>query len=82
MIFSKKIIDQIGGLWAEQGFQLEDLESVLMEIKEESAEDNMRTMKDGSGIAKNPVDVLFERASPDIKFTLDFSFLPSSGIWH
>ena len=71
----KKIIDQIGGLWAEQGFQLEDLESVLMEIKEESAEDNMRTMKDGSGIAKNPVDVLFERASPDIKFTLDFSFL-------
>ena len=70
----KKIIDQIGGLWADEGFQLEDLESVLLEIKADAAEDNMRSMKDGSEIAKNPVDVLFEKASPDIKFTLDFSF--------
>jgi len=71
----KKIINKISGLWAERGFPLEDLEAVLAEIKEDAAEDNMRTMEDGSEIAKNPVDVLFEKASPDIKFTLDFDFV-------
>lgn len=70
----KKIINQIGGLWAEEGFPLEDLESVLADIKADAAEDNARTLKDGSEIAKNPTDVLFETASPDIRFELDFSF--------
>ena len=71
----KKIIDQISGLWGDRGYPLEDLSATLAEIKAESMEMNTRQLKDGSFASRNPIDVVFETASPDIKFTLDLSFI-------
>ena len=68
------VIDKIGGLWAERGFPLEDLGMTLKGIAEESAIDNVDASADGQQIAKNPVEKLLERASPDIRFTINYSF--------
>ena len=68
------VIDKIGGLWAERGFPLEDLGMTLEGIAEEAAIDNASTSKDGQEIAKNPVEKILEKAKPDIRFTINYSF--------
>tara|TARA_B100000795_G_scaffold65527_1_gene44610 strand:- start:1670 stop:2626 length:957 start_codon:yes stop_codon:yes gene_type:complete len=68
------VIDKIGGLWAERGFPLEDLGMTLKSIAKEAAIDNVDASSDGQQIAKNPVEKMLETASPDIKFTINYSF--------
>lgn len=68
------VIDKIGGLWAERGFPLEDLGMTLKSIAQEAAIDNVDASSDGQQIAKNPVEKMLETASPDIKFTINYSF--------
>ena len=68
------VIDKIGGLWAERGYPLEDLGMTLKGIAEEAAIDNVSDSKDGQQIAKNPVEKMMEKASPDIQFTINYSF--------
>ena len=51
---------------------LESYRSCL--LAEEAAIDNASTSKDGQEIAKNPVEKILEKAKPDIKFALNYSF--------
>lgn len=63
------MIEKIGAEMAKDGFQLELLQAKLDIIKNERAEEAVRTTKDGSGtVAISPIDKLRQVAKTDIEF--------------
>lgn len=67
------VINQIGKMFNERGFQLVDLEARLNKIAQKQAEDAVNSSKtSGASINKNPMDQLLETARPDIRLALDY----------
>lgn len=67
------VISKINGLMAERGFPLKNAESVLKSLEQESAEVNLTTSKDGSGISESPIDKLKRTAKADIVIQLTWT---------
>ena len=60
------VISKIGGLMADRGFPLVDLESSIKSIQSESAEDAVLTSKNGASVSESPIDRLRKNAKADI----------------
>ena len=60
------VISSINGMMAERGFPLKNLESALKTLESNSAEDAMRTSKEGAEVNENPIDALKKVAKADI----------------
>jgi hypothetical protein len=67
------VISKINTLMAERGFPLKNLESVLKIVEQQTAQDNMRTSKEGSSLAESPLDVLKKTAKADIIMQLTYT---------
>jgi hypothetical protein len=65
-------IGAINTMMTERGFNLRRLETALQEIKMQAARDAANTGRDGSAIAKNPLDALSEVAKADLWMELSF----------
>lgn len=59
----------------ERGFQHEDLQSLLKDMKRERAEELANTA-DGDGTEKGEMDELMQQARPDIRVDLDYAVKP------
>ncbi len=66
----KLVINKIGGLFADRGFNLVDLSAKLQSLKTKAAEDAVNTSKSGAAVATNPMDQLLQTARPDIAIRL------------
>lgn len=68
------VITKMGGIMADRGFPLKDLEQELRNLERESAELEMLTSREsGAGIAESPIDRLKRTAQADIILDLDFT---------
>ncbi len=68
------VITKMGGIMADRGFPLKDLEQELRNLERQSAELEMLTSTEtGSGIAESPIDRLKRVAQADIILDLDFT---------
>ena len=68
------VITKMGGIMADRGFPLKDLEQELRSLERESAELAMLTSRESSaGIAESPIDRLKRVAQADIILDLDFT---------
>jgi len=68
------VITKMGGIMADRGFPLKDLEQTLKNIETESAELSMMASKSsGADINETPVDVLRRTAKADIIMDLDYT---------
>jgi hypothetical protein len=67
------VIAKINTLMSERGFPLKNLESVLKNVEQQTAQDNMRTSKEGSSLAESPLDVLKKTAKADIIMQLTYT---------
>lgn len=59
----------------ERGFQHEDLQSLLKDMKRERAEE-LANAADGDGAEKGAMDELMQQARPDIRVDLDYAVKP------
>ncbi len=70
----RQVITKMGGIMADRGFPLKDLEAELRSMEQASAEMDMLTSTEtGAGIAESPVDRLKRVAQADIILDLDFT---------
>ncbi|MFZ4797702.1 MAG: DUF6175 family protein [Bacteroidia bacterium] len=61
------VIGKINTMFSDRGFSLKNLESVMKDLEQQSAEDAMTSStKSGASLAENPLDKLFKRAKADI----------------
>ena len=61
------VIGKINTLFADRGFPLKNLESVIKDLEQQSAEDAMTASKtSGAALAESPLDKLLKRAKADI----------------
>ena len=60
------VIGKINTMMADRGFPLVNLESVLKNLEEQSAEDAMTMSRSGSDLAESPLDALRRTARADI----------------
>lgn len=60
------VIGKINTLMADRGFPLKNLESVLKNLEQQSAEDAMMMSKSGSDLTESPLDALKRVAKADI----------------
>jgi hypothetical protein len=67
------VIAKINTLMSDRGFPLKNLESVLKNVEQQTAQDNMRTSKEGSSLAESPLDVLKKTAKADIIMQLTYT---------
>jgi hypothetical protein len=67
------VIAKINTLMSERGFPLKNLESVLKNVEQQAAQDNMRTSKEGSSLSESPLDVLKKTAKADIIMQLTYT---------
>lgn len=67
------VIAKINTLMADRGFPLKNLESVLKNVEQQTAQDNMRSSKEGSSLAESPLDVLKKTAKADIIMQLTYT---------
>ncbi|WP_346855100.1 DUF6175 family protein [uncultured Draconibacterium sp.] len=65
-------ISKINTMMADRGFPLVNLESVLRNMEQESAEIAMLTSKSGGGISESPIDILQRTANADIIMQLTY----------
>lgn len=68
-----QVISQINGIMADRGFPLKNMESSIKSLEMNSAEDAMRTSKDGSDIVETPIDALKKIAKADIIIQLTWT---------
>ena len=66
-------ITKLGGIMADRGFPLKDLEQELKNLAQEAAETAAMQGKDGGDVAESPIDKLKRTAKADIILDLDFS---------
>lgn len=59
----------------DRGFQHEDLQSLLKDMKRERAEEMANAM-DGDGFEKGAMDELLQQARPDIRVDIDYTVTP------
>lgn len=67
------VIGKINTLMSDRGFPLKNLETVLKNIEQQAAQDNMRTSKGGSTLAESPLDKLKKSARADIIMQLTYT---------
>jgi hypothetical protein len=67
------VIAKINTLMSERGFPLKNLETVLKNVEQQTAMDNMRSSKEGSSLAESPLDVLKKTAKADIIMQLTYT---------
>lgn len=67
------VIGKINTLMADRGFPLKNLESVLKQIDQESAELSMMSSKSGAMVAESPIDILKRTAKADIIIQITWS---------
>jgi len=68
------VITKMGGIMADRGFPLKDLEQELRSLEQEAAELSMLTSRESSaGVAESPIDRLKRNAQADIILDLDFT---------
>jgi len=68
------VITKMGGIMADRGFPLKDLEQELRNLERQSAELEMLSSGEtGAGIAESPIDRLKRVAQADIILDLDFT---------
>ncbi len=68
------VITKMGGIMADRGFPLKDLEQELRNLERQSAElEMLASTETGSGIAESPIDRLKRVAQADIILDLDFT---------
>jgi hypothetical protein len=68
------VISKINTLMADRGFPLKNLETVVKDIEQMRAEDNMTTSKtSGSAIAESPLDIIKRTAKADIIMQLTYT---------
>lgn len=68
-----QVISQINGIMADRGFPLKNMESSIKSLEMNSAEDAMRSSKDGSDLAESPIDALKKIAKADIILQLTWT---------
>lgn len=68
-------IQAVQKVLTERGFQHEDLQSLLKDMKRERAEE-LANAADGDGAEKGAMDELLQQARPDIRVDLDYSVKP------
>lgn len=68
-------IQAVQKVFEERGFQHEDLQSLLKDMKRERAEE-MANAADGDATEKGMMDELLQQASPDIRMDLEFAVKP------
>jgi hypothetical protein len=66
------VINKIGEMMVERGFPLKSLEGELKKVQSTSAELNVLSGREGSGITESPIDILKRTAKADIIMYLDF----------
>ena len=71
------VISKINTMMADRGFPLKNLETVVKDIEQSRAEDNMTSSKSsGAALAESPLDILKRTAKADIiKFQTKLSLL-------
>ncbi|MBK7212502.1 MAG: hypothetical protein IPH88_04205 [Bacteroidales bacterium] len=68
------VISKINTMMADRGFPLKNLETVLKDIEQSRAEDNMTSSKtSGASIAESPLDILKRTAKADIIMQLTYT---------
>jgi hypothetical protein len=68
------VISKINTMMADRGFPLKNLETVLKDIEQMRAEDNMTSSKSsGASIAESPLDILKRTAKADIIMQLTYT---------
>ena len=67
------VIGKINTLMTDRGFPLKNLESVIKINENQSAQDNVRTSKEGSALAESPLDKLKKAARADIIMYLTYT---------
>lgn len=68
------VITKMGGIMADRGFPLKDLEQELRNLERQSAElEMLASTETGAGIAESPIDRLKRVAQADIILDLDFT---------
>jgi len=68
------VISKINTMMAERGFPLKNLETVLKDIEQSRAEDNMTSSRSsGASLAESPLDVLKRTAKADIIMQLTYT---------
>ena len=67
------VVAKIGGLMADRGFPLKDLEASLKKIESQAAEDAMTTSKTGAAVSESPIDKLKKTAKADIIIQLTWT---------
>lgn len=68
------VISKMGGIMADRGFPLKDLEQELRNLERQAAElEMLASAETGSGIAESPIDRLKRVAQADIILDLDFT---------
>ena len=68
-------IQAVQKVFADRGFQHEDLQNLLKDMKRERAEE-LANRADGDGADKGAMDELMQQARPDIRVDLDYSVKP------
>lgn len=68
-------IQAVQKVLAERGFQHEDLQSLLKDMKRERAEE-LANAADGDGAEKGAMDELLQQARPDIRVDMDYAVKP------
>lgn len=69
----RMVITKMGGIMADRGFPLKDLEQTLKSIESERAELSMMSSKSsGAVIKESPIDILKRTAKADIIMDLDY----------
>ncbi len=68
------VISKINTLMADRGFPLKNLETVVKDLEQSRAEDNMTSSKaSGASIAESPLDILKRTAKADIIMQLTYT---------
>lgn len=67
------VISAMNSVMAERGFPMKNMESAIKTLESESAEDNMRTSKNGNGVSESPIDKLKKVAKADIILQLTYT---------
>jgi hypothetical protein len=69
----KLVIAKINGLMADRGFPLKDLESALITVNNDAAEERMLVSKSGAELAESPIDKIRKISRSDIIMELTWT---------
>lgn len=67
------VISKINGIFADRGFPLQNMESVIKNIEADAAEDALVTSKSGGEFTESALDVIQSRAKSDIVIQLTWT---------